>query len=106
MFNVDDPHQFFREDDDNGEMVYSWTMDKIERKDATVWIMNHFFVNPKMDSKKILHDQMKIVMFIAQKSHLPVWPLDPLVINYFNEHPDFESIWYHKPSPKNGSIQY
>jgi len=104
MFNVDDPHQFFREDDDNGEMVYSWTMDKIERKDATVWIMNHFFVNPKMDSKKILHDQMKIVMFIAQKSHLPVWPLDPLVINYFNDHPDFESIWYHQPSPKNGSI--
>lgn len=104
MFNLDNPHQFIREDDDNGETICSWTMDKIKRKDATVWIMNHFFINPKIDSNKILHKQMATVMFIAQESHLPVWPLDPLVIKYFEKHSEFHSIWYHKPNPANKNI--
>ena len=104
MFNIDDPHQCFREDDDQGKMICHWTMDKIERKDATVWIMNHLFINPNKDSKKILHDQMQTVMNIAQKSQLPVWPLDPVVINYFDEHPEFAGIWYHRPNSENKSI--
>ncbi|WEV70534.1 hypothetical protein OZY43_06215 [Lactobacillus sp. ESL0785] len=97
MFNATDPHQFFKFYDDNNILTCSWTMDKIERKDGTVWVMNHFFINPSANSKQILAEQMPIALKIAHESHLPIWPLDPLVIDYFSQHPEFNKIWYHKP---------
>lgn len=104
MLNIDNPHQIFQVKDDNGELICRWTMDKIKRKDATVWVMNHIFINPQKDSKQILHDQMKIVMLIAQESQIPVWPLDPMIIDYFKHQPDFANIWYHRPDSNNDSL--
>ena len=44
--DINDPHQDFKTYDDNNVFENAWTMDKIERKDGPVWVMNHFFVNP------------------------------------------------------------
>ncbi|MDF7682007.1 hypothetical protein PT287_00530 [Lactobacillus sp. ESL0679] len=100
MDNINDPHQFCEIYDDNDVLLCCWTMDKIERQDATVWVMNHFFINPVADSKQILAEQMSSVLEIAQDSQLPIWPLDPLVIDYFSQHPEFNKVWYHKPAQK------
>ncbi|WEV50705.1 hypothetical protein OZX69_07060 [Lactobacillus sp. ESL0731] len=100
MDNINDPHQFCEIYDDNDILICRWTMDKIERQDATVWVMNHFFINPATDSKQILAEQMASVLEIAQESQLPIWPLDPLVIDYFSQHPEFNKVWYHKPAQK------
>lgn len=100
MFNVDDPHQFFQINDDNDVMICRWTMDKIARKDGAVWLMNHFFINPDANKAEILDVEMKKAMFIAQETKIPIWPLDPMIIEYFAEHPEFSKIWYHKPDSK------
>lgn len=42
MFDINDPHQDFKTYDDNNVFENAWTMDKIERKDGPVWVMNHF----------------------------------------------------------------
>ncbi len=97
MFNVNDPHQFFQAEDDNGVIISRWTMDKCKRKDGEVWVMNHFFINPNMNKDQVLAEEMRTAMFIAQESNLPIWPLDPQVIDYFGEHPEFAKIWYHRP---------
>lgn len=97
MFNVNNPHQFFEADDDNGVMVCRWTMDKIKRKDGKVWLMNHFFINPSANKAEVLEQEMRIAMLVAQESNLKIWPLDPLIIAYFAEHPAFDQIWYHRP---------
>lgn len=100
MFNIHDPHQFFENYDDNEMLTSRWTMDLINRQDGKVWVMNHFFVNPKANLQKELGEEMKTAKFIAQKSHHPIWPLDPVVINYFENHPDFYSFWYNRPYSK------
>ncbi|BDR60844.1 hypothetical protein [Lactobacillus xylocopicola] len=97
MFNLDDPHQFCEVYDDE-VLICRWTMDRLERQDGPVWIMNHFFINPSANHKQVLSEQLNVVQTIAQQSHLLVWPLDPLVIDYFKEHPQFDKIWYHKPA--------
>lgn len=98
MFNIDDPHQFFQMDDDNGVMQCRWTMDKIERADGEVWLMNHMFINPDANKDQILAQEMNTLLFIAQESKILVWPTDPMVIDYFNKHAEFSKIWYHKPA--------
>lgn len=100
MFDLNNPHQTFQVKDDNKHLICRWSMDKINRKTGPVWVMNHFFINPNINSKQILHDQMKIVMQIAQESQIPVWPLDPQIITYFSQHLKFTKIWYHKPYNK------
>ncbi|WEV38310.1 hypothetical protein OZX58_06140 [Lactobacillus sp. ESL0680] len=100
MYSINDPHQFFKIYDDDDILICHWTMDKVERQDGTVWVMNHFFINPAADSKQILAEQMSIALKIAQESQRPIWPLDPLIIAYFSKHPEFNEIWYHKPAAK------
>jgi hypothetical protein len=100
MFDIDNPHQAFQVNDDNNRLICRWSMDKINRQTGPIWVMNHLFINPDVNSKQILHDQMKVVMEIAQKSQIPVWPLDPQVIAYFSQHSEFDKIWYHKPYSK------
>ena len=101
MYNPQDPHQFFETYDNNDVLVCRWTMDQIDRKDGTVWVMNHFFFVPTEDSKKsmprLLDDEMDTVLDIAKESGYPIWPLDPLIIDYFEKHPEFHKIWYHRP---------
>lgn len=97
MFDINDPHQDFKTYDDNNVFENAWTMDKIKRKDGPVWVMNHFFVNPDFDLEQELDQEMPTALLIAKKSHILVWPLDPIVIRYFKTHPDFHSIWYHAP---------
>lgn len=101
MFNPQDPHQFFEIYDDNDVLVCRWTMDQVQRKDGTVWVMNHFFYNPTVEAKKdlpsLLDDEMQTALSIAQETKLPIWPLDPMIIDYFAQHPEFHKIWYHRP---------
>lgn len=98
MFNPNDPHQFFETYDDNDVLTCRWTMDQIQRQDGSVWVMNHFFVNPQCDLTKTLDREMPTLLIIARDSGLPVWPLDPLVITYFKKHPQYQKIWYHQPA--------
>lgn len=100
MFNPNDPHQFFETYDDNNVLVCRWTMDQIKRKDGKVWVMNHFFVNPKFDLEKVLADEMQTALLIAKETGLKIWPLDPAVIAYFQAHHEFQQIWYHRPYRK------
>ncbi|MBA1392564.1 hypothetical protein EQ500_01435 [Lactobacillus sp. XV13L] len=94
---MNDPHQFFETHDDDDVLTCRWTMDRIERNDGPVWIMNHMFINPDADRDQVLRKEMHTVQLIARESHVPVWPLDPMVIDYFKIHPEFDRIWYHKP---------
>lgn len=100
MFDIANPHQFFQTNDDDNVMICRWTMDKIDRQDGQVWVMNHFFINPNANKVQILDKEMGTAIDIAQKSNLPIWPLDPMIIDYFAEHPEFANIWYHKPVAK------
>lgn len=101
MFNIDNPHQFFDIYDNNDVLVCHWTMDKIKHKDTTIWVMNHFFFNPTNDSQKsiplLLDEEMETAKSISKESGCPIWPLDPKIIDYFKNHPDFYDIWYQKP---------
>ena len=58
MFNLEDSHQCFEKHDDHGTLISRWTMDKIKRNDSTVWVMNHFFVNPNSNLEEILEKEM------------------------------------------------
>ncbi|WEV41059.1 hypothetical protein [Lactobacillus sp. ESL0681] len=98
MFNLNDPHQFFELYDDDDVLTCRWTMDKMQRQDGEVWVMNHLFINPQADSNKILTEEMEFILEIAQETKTPIWPLDPMVIDYFNKHDEFSKIWYHKPA--------
>lgn len=100
MFNLEDSHQCFEKHDDHGTLISRWTMDKIKRNDSTVWVMNHFFVNPNSNLEEILEKEMPTILLLAQKSGYPIWPLDPIVIDYFEKHPEFHKIWYHRPYSK------
>lgn len=100
MFNPNDPHQFFETYDDNDVLISRWTMDKIKRKDGTVWVMNHFFINPNYDLEKALSEEMQTALLIAHETGLKIWPLDPAVIAYFKAHAEFHKIWYHQPYKK------
>lgn len=97
MFSIHDPHQFFETDDDDGQIICRWTMDRIKRSDGPVWVMNHFFINPKFDLSKALAAEMPTALYIAQKSGYPIWPLDPAVIKFFSEHAAYQKVWYHRP---------
>lgn len=97
MTENDNHHQIFEKYDKDHVLICRWTMDKIERKDSTVWIMNHFFVNPKENTTQILDKEMPTALKLAQKSALPIWPLDPVVIAYFAQHQEFAQYWYHRP---------
>ncbi len=46
---------------------------------------------------RLLDDEMDTVLDIAKESGYPIWPLDPLIIDYFEKHPEFHQIWYHRP---------
>lgn len=83
MFSIENSHQFFKNYDEHQQLTSSWTMDKIRRKDQTVWVMNHFFINPNCDLNQELTTEMITGKHIAEKSGYPIWPLDPQVINYF-----------------------
>ena len=49
MFTFYDPHQFFKEYDDNDQLIYHWSMDKIKRTDGKVWVINHMFIAPNQN---------------------------------------------------------
>ena len=98
MFTFYDPHQFFKEYDDNEQLIYHWSMDKIKRTDGKVWVINHMFIAPNQNKEAVLDKNMALVMEFAKNTKLPIWTLDPLVIDYFQRHPEFHKIWYHRPA--------
>lgn len=81
--NKQDTHQIFTIKNEEDILLSSVTLDKIARKDSNVWIMNHFFINPQLNSKDLLEKQMQKVWQLAQETNLPIWPLDPMIIDYF-----------------------
>lgn len=104
MYNLQNPHQLFEIYDNNNVLVCRWTMDQIERKDSTVWIMNHFFLVPTKATKeampRLLDKEMNTALDIAKESGYPIWPLDPMIIDYFAKHSKFHQVWYHCPDEK------
>ena len=82
------------------QITSSTDIDLIERKDATVWIMNHIFLNPDEHDPHELSLLMEKVISYTQESGYPIWPLDPIAITYFEKHPEYETIWYHRPFSK------
>lgn len=103
MFDLENPHQFFKTYDNNHELLCHWTMDLITRRDGKVWVMNHLFINPKLkiNSQEYnlqVNDEMNTLKIFGKKSNYPIWPLDPMVIEYFKKHPDFHKFWYHAPA--------
>lgn len=100
MFDINKSHPSFEDHDDNNVLTSSWTMDKIKRNDGTVWVMNHFFINPNSNLEAALAKEMPTALSVAQESDYPIWPLDPIVIDYFEKHPEFHKIWYHRPYAK------
>lgn len=95
--NKQDTHQIFTIKNEEDILLSSVTLDKIARKDSNVWIMNHFFINPQFNSQDLLEKQMQKVWQLAQETNLPIWALDPMIIDYFTQHPQFHKIWYHRP---------
>lgn len=97
MLNLKKKHQSFGLKAKNGTLICHWTMDKIKRPEGPVWVMNHFFINPQYDLMQALDKEMPLALSLAKESSCPVWPLDPAVINYFSQHPQYDKIWYHRP---------
>ena len=54
MFDINKSHLSFEDHDDSNVLTSSWTMDKIKRNDGTVWVMNHFFINPNSNLEEAL----------------------------------------------------
>jgi hypothetical protein len=98
--NINDSHQDFRKYDDQQQLICAWTLDKIMRKTGPVWVMNHFFLNPAYEAQRqqILDQEMATAQTLAQESHLPIWPLDPQIIAYARQHPDFAAICCQLPA--------
>ncbi|WP_308557673.1 hypothetical protein [uncultured Lactobacillus sp.] len=82
---------------DNGQITSQTDLDLINRKDETVWVMNHIFLNPDEHDPHELSLLMNQVIKYVQESNKKVWPLDPIAIKYFEKHPELNEIWYHKP---------
>lgn len=100
MYDFDKTHQIFEKYDDDHNLLCRWSMDLIERKDGQVWVMNHFFVNPHFNTAEALSEEMPIALDFAKKSGHSIWPLDPMVISFFEQHPAYHEIWYHRPFGK------
>ena len=82
---------------DNGQITSQTDLDLINRKDETVWVMNHIFLNPDEHDPHELSLLMNQVIKYVQESNKKVWPLDPIAIKYFEKHPELNEIGYHKP---------
>ncbi|WP_281829118.1 MULTISPECIES: hypothetical protein [Lactobacillus] len=59
--------------------------------------MNHLFLNPEQHDQHEISLIMHDVVVFVQESEKKIWPLDPIAIKYFKQHPELEAIWYHKP---------
>lgn len=90
-------HPSFSRYDQHHRLLLHWTLNLIKRGDRQVWVMNHFFVSPAFSLKKALYLAMPKIKKIADQTGQPIWPLDPVVIAYFQAHPDYQKIWYHRP---------
>lgn len=93
--------KYFTLSNSNDVQITSRTdLDLIKRKDATVWVMNHIFLNPDEHDPHEISLLMKQVLAYVQESGKKVWPLDPIAIKYFEKHPELNDIWYHHPFTK------
>lgn len=97
MFSTNNPHQFFEIYNDDDVLISRTTLDKIKRKNETVWIMGPIFLNPDCNDKSGLYDLMDTVKYLSEVSNYKVWPLDPLAISYFQTHSEYYKIWADKP---------
>lgn len=98
MQNLEENHLTFKKYSNDGQLIYCWTMDKINHHNQIVWIMNHFFVNPNYPFKTILENEIPIIVNVATETNHQIWPLDPAVIAYFSKNKNLKKIWYHKPA--------
>lgn len=82
---------------DDNQITSRTDLDLIKRKDETVWVMNHVFLNPDKHDPHEITLLMKQVITYVQESGKKVWPLDPIAIKYFEKHPELNDLWYHQP---------
>lgn len=82
---------------DNQQITSRTDLDLLKRKDGSVWVMNHVFLNPDQHDPHELSLLMAQVIAYVKKSGHKVWPLDPIAIKYFEKHPELKDIWYHRP---------
>lgn len=94
---TDTKKYFIQKNSDNDQLTSSTDIDLIHRKDKTVWVMNHIFLNPDEHDEHELSLLMQKVVSYVQDTNYPIWPLDPIAIKYFEKHPELADIWYHKP---------
>lgn len=93
-----EPKKYFTlTNSDNGRITSRTDLDLIERKDETVWVMNHIFLNPDEHDPHELSLLMEQVIDYVKKSGKKIWLLDPIAIKYFEKHPELNDIWYHMP---------
>lgn len=89
--------KYFTRKNDNDIITSRTDLNLIERKNKTVWIMNHLFLNPEQHDQHEISLIMHDVVVFVQESEKKIWPLDPIAIKYFKQHPELEAIWYNKP---------
>lgn len=82
---------------DHQQITSRTDLDLLKRKDESVWIMNHIFLNPDQHDPHELSLLMNRVIPYIKESGYKVWPLDPIAIKYFKKHPELNNIWYHRP---------
>lgn len=90
----------FEQLNENGTPIYRWTMEPIRRQGKKIWVMNHLFLNPDYDQKAIFEHAITALRSFIVQQELPIWPLDPLVIDYFelNADEELKAYWYHQPA--------
>ena len=90
----------FEQLNENETPIYRWTMELIKRQDKKIWVMNHLFLNPDYDQTTIFENAITALRSFIVQQELLIWPLDPMVIDYFKHSADQElkSYWYHQPA--------
>lgn len=83
----------------NNVITSSTSLQLIKRQDS-VWVMNHIFINPATHNEHELSLLFTKVLAFIRQSNYPVWPLDPIAIHYLKKHPEYHSLWYHAPYSK------
>ena len=84
----------------NDVLTSETVLDLIDRKDESVWVMNHIFINPDQHDEHEISLLMDEVMEFIKDSNKKIWPLDPIAIIYFEQHSELTKYWYHKPANK------